>query len=55
MPTAKAFSLITLLNGLQVRELTQPELTGEWEYKLSQMELGRLTRCLLYTSPSPRD
>ena len=44
MPTAKAFSLITLLNGLQVRELTQPELTGEWEYKLSQMELGRLTR-----------
>ena len=44
VPTAKAFSLITLLNGLQVTELTQPELTGEWEYKLSQMEHGRLTR-----------
>ncbi len=44
MPTAKAFSLITLLNGLQVRELTQPELTGDWEYKLSQMEHGKLTR-----------
>ncbi len=44
MPTAKAFSLITLLNGLQVRELTQPELTGDWEYRLSQMELGKLTR-----------
>ena len=44
IPTAKAFSLITLLNGLQVTELTQPELTGEWEYKLSQMEHGKLTR-----------
>ena len=44
MPTAKAFSLIILLKGLQVTELTQPELTGEWEYKLSQMEQGKLTR-----------
>jgi DNA topoisomerase-3 len=44
IPTAKAFSLITLLKGLNVTELTQPELTGEWEYKLSQMEHGKLTR-----------
>ena len=44
IPTAKAFSLITLLKGLEVTELTQPELTGEWEYKLSQMEHGKLTR-----------
>jgi DNA topoisomerase-3 len=27
-----------------VSELTQPELTGEWEYKLAQMERGRLKR-----------
>ncbi|MDR1367980.1 MAG: DNA topoisomerase III [Candidatus Accumulibacter sp.] len=43
-PTAKAFSLLTLLNGLGVPELTAPELTGEWEYKLSQMERGELAR-----------
>jgi DNA topoisomerase-3 len=44
IPTAKAFQLMTLLHGLGVSELTQPELTGEWEYKLSQMERGRLER-----------
>jgi DNA topoisomerase-3 len=44
IPTAKAFQLMTLLHGLGVSELTQPELTGEWEYKLSQMERGRLGR-----------
>jgi DNA topoisomerase-3 len=44
IPTAKAFQLMTLLNGLNVNELTQPELTGEWEFKLSQMELGKLKR-----------
>ncbi|MBT0959916.1 DNA topoisomerase III [Denitromonas iodatirespirans] len=44
IPTAKAFSLITLLKGLGVSSLTSPELTGEWEYKLSQMEQGGLTR-----------
>jgi DNA topoisomerase-3 len=44
IPTAKAFQLMTLLNGLGVSELTQPELTGEWEYKLAQMERGKLKR-----------
>lgn len=44
VPTAKAFQLMTLLQGLGVSELTQPELTGEWEYKLAQMERGRLER-----------
>jgi DNA topoisomerase-3 len=42
--TAKAFQLLTLLRGLGVAELTMPELTGEWEYKLAQMERGRLDR-----------
>ncbi|VWC26143.1 DNA topoisomerase III [Burkholderia lata] len=44
IPTAKAFQLMTLLRGLGVKELTAPELTGEWEYKLSQMERGNLGR-----------
>ncbi len=44
IPTAKAFSLITLLRGLGVTELSSPELTGEWEYKLAQMEKGLLSR-----------
>ncbi len=44
IPTAKAFQLMTLLRGLQVEELTQPELTGNWEYQLAQMEHGKLSR-----------
>ncbi|HTN67647.1 MAG TPA: DNA topoisomerase III, partial [Burkholderiaceae bacterium] len=44
MPTAKAFQLMTLLRGLGVNELTAPELTGGWEYKLSQMEKGKISR-----------
>jgi DNA topoisomerase-3 len=44
IPTAKAFQLMTLLRGLGVEELSKPELTGEWEYKLAQMEHGQLSR-----------
>ncbi|HZG19974.1 MAG TPA: DNA topoisomerase III, partial [Herbaspirillum sp.] len=44
MPTAKAFQLMTLLHGLGVDELTEPELTGEWEHKLAQMERGKISR-----------
>jgi DNA topoisomerase-3 len=44
LPTAKAFQLMTLLRGLGVSELTAPELTGEWEYKLSQIERGKISR-----------
>lgn len=43
-PTAKAFSLMELLNGLGVPELTKPELTGEWEYKLHQVQRRRASR-----------
>ena len=39
--TAKAFSLMELLNGLGIAELTKPELTGDWEFKLHQMHAGR--------------
>ncbi|MEP7329926.1 MAG: DNA topoisomerase, partial [Betaproteobacteria bacterium] len=44
VPTAKAFSLLTLLHGLGVPELFSPELTAEWEFKLAQMEHGKLNR-----------
>ena len=43
-PTAKAFSLLFALEQLQVDEIRSPELTGEWEYKLKEMEHGRLKR-----------
>ena len=43
-PTAKAFSIITLLRGLDIPELSSPELTGNWEFKLRQMSRGQLKR-----------
>ena len=42
--TSKAFMLMELLNGLGVRELTRPELTGNWEYQLYQMQDGKKSR-----------
>ena len=44
IPTAKAFQLMTLLRGLDVQELSKAELTGDWEFKLAQMEKGALSR-----------
>ena len=44
VPTAKAFQLMTLLRGLVVEDLTKPELTGQWEQQLAQMEKGQLSR-----------
>jgi DNA topoisomerase-3 len=43
-PTAKAFSIITLLRGLEIPQLSSPELTGEWEFKLNLMARGKLKR-----------
>ena len=43
-PTAKAISLITLLRGLGIPELCSPELTGDWEFQLKQMEQAKLDR-----------
>jgi len=43
-PTPKAFLLMELLHGLGVSELTRPELTGTWEFKLNEMQRGRLPR-----------
>jgi DNA topoisomerase-3 len=42
-PTAKAMQTILLLKSA-VPELTSPEMTGEWEHRLREIEHGRLTR-----------
>src|SRR5688572_10700973 len=42
VPTPKAFSLLFALKHFGVSEITSPELTGDWEFKLKQMELGKL-------------
>ncbi len=42
VPSAKARQLMTLLSGLGVNELTSPELTGEWEHRLKQIEQREL-------------
>ncbi|TAM86414.1 MAG: DNA topoisomerase III [Candidimonas sp.] len=44
VPSAKARELMTLLSGLRVSELTSPELTGEWEHRLKQIEQRQLKR-----------
>ena len=44
VPSAKAFTLMALLNGLGIYELTKPEMTGDWEFKLRQMQRGQLDR-----------
>src|SRR5438874_1711820 len=42
-PTAKAIQTITLLKNA-VPELTSPELTGDWEFRLREIEHRKLTR-----------
>jgi DNA topoisomerase-3 len=44
VPTAKGIELLGLLSAMQIEELTLPELTGEWEFKLNRIEKGSLTR-----------
>jgi len=44
MATQKGISLITGLRGIGVETLTRPEMTGEWEFKLKQMEQAQLPR-----------
>lgn len=44
VPTPKAFSLLFALKHFGVNEITSPELTGDWEFKLKEMEHGRLRR-----------
>jgi DNA topoisomerase-3 len=43
-PTWKAFRLLFALKHFGVDEITSAELTGDWEYKLKQMEQAKLPR-----------
>jgi DNA topoisomerase-3 len=43
-PTWKAFRLMFALRHFGVAEITSPELTGDWESKLKQMEQAKLRR-----------
>ena len=42
--TPKASALMDLLHAVDIPALASPEMTGEWEYKLKQMEHGELER-----------
>ena len=44
VPTAKAESLLQFLAAVKAEGLTKPDMTGEWEYKLRQIEHGRFSR-----------
>lgn len=44
LPTTKAENLFEFLNAVKADVLTHPDLTGEWEYKLRQMEHRHLSR-----------
>lgn len=39
--TPNATQLMRLLKGLNVKELSSPSLTGEWEFKLKEIENGK--------------
>ncbi len=43
-PTAKAFDLLYAIEKFGIDELRSPELTGDWEFKLKQIEHGKLRR-----------
>ncbi len=44
IPTAKAEQLIQFLGAVKADALTQPAMTGEWEFKLRQMEHNKFPR-----------
>ncbi|MDR2812978.1 MAG: DNA topoisomerase 3 [Puniceicoccales bacterium] len=44
IPTSKAEGLFEYLDIVNVQTLSSPTMTGEWEYKLRQMEQGQLDR-----------
>ncbi len=44
IPTAKAEQVIQFLGAVKAEQLTSPAMTGEWEFKLRQMEHGKFPR-----------
>jgi DNA topoisomerase-3 len=43
-PTAKAFNLMETVSVMKIPALDSPETTGEWEFKLKEVEQGKRTR-----------
>ena len=43
VPLSKAFQLHQFLHAKGMAFLTEPQLTGEWEYKLKQIEHGKMS------------
>jgi len=44
IPTAKAEQILQFLAAVKAEEITSPAMTGEWEFKLRQIEHGKFTR-----------
>ena len=44
VPSAKAEQLLQFLTAVKTEALTSPAMTGEWEFKLRQMEHGKFSR-----------
>ncbi len=44
IPTAKAAELLEAILIMKIDELTSPEMTGEWEYRLEQISKNKITR-----------
>lgn len=44
VPTSKGISMVQMLRSIPIPELSSPQLTGEWEFKLHEMEDGKLSR-----------
>ena len=44
MATRRGMDLVDLLGKIGLSTLSSPELTGEWEYRLKQMESGKLDK-----------
>jgi DNA topoisomerase III len=44
VPTAKAEQVLQFLGAVKADQLTSPAMTGEWEFKLREIEHGKFTR-----------
>lgn len=44
VPTPKGIELIHAIESIPINELVSPELTAEWEWKLTRIEKGEFTR-----------
>ncbi len=44
VPTPKAEQILQFLAAVKAEEITSPDMTGEWEFKLRQMEHGKFAR-----------